>query len=222
MGPFRRMMAGRHVEVACGRPANGRGTGASGKGPNMHEAMLHWIWHYFSAPPPQQQQQQDQQQLLEPEGPAAGEAGSPAAQLPEGKRPWTLPPAQQHVAVSQRPALYLQHEGHSRTVIGIERRVGGREEREEFTLLMLGEPGSRGGGGRGIGKLRHDHGLPSSHDHHALSTADPGRPWRCPKHLVGCAQGGTQLAALHQARGTHAAAGEWAKESCGLSHEVVN
>jgi hypothetical protein len=39
----------------------------------------------------------------------------------------------------------LQHEGHSRTIVGIERRLVGREQRAEFTLLILdpSTPGSK-------------------------------------------------------------------------------
>lgn len=37
----------------------------------------------------------------------------------------------------------LQHEGHSRTIVGIERRTVGRERRPEFHLLLL-DPGTPG------------------------------------------------------------------------------
>lgn len=43
------------------------------------------------------------------------------------------------------PALAtLQHEGHSRTIVGIERRLVGRERRAEHTLLVL-DPGTSAG-----------------------------------------------------------------------------
>ena len=35
-----------------------------------------------------------------------------------------------------------QHEGHSRTIVGVERRLVGRERRPELTLLVL-DPGSQ-------------------------------------------------------------------------------
>lgn len=44
------------------------------------------------------------------------------------------------VIVTGRPPLYLQHEGHSRTIIGVERRVYA-EGRESDTCLLLLDPG---------------------------------------------------------------------------------
>lgn len=67
----------------------------------------------------------------------------------------------QQVALSAKPPLFFQHQGHSRTVVGVERRRLGRESDEE-TLLLILDPSSRsaelasklqaGGGWQGLVK----------------------------------------------------------------------
>lgn len=52
-----------------------------------------------------------------------------------------------HALPYLRPSCthHLQHEGHSRTIIGIERRLMGRERRPQYGLLVL-DPGTPGAG----------------------------------------------------------------------------
>eukprot|EP00887_Chlorella_sp_A99_P007524 scaffold2.g7524.t1 len=123
-GPFTRMMVLRHTEVALG------GAGAGGN--SMQEALVRWIWRYFT----------DSEKpaaagaagsLPHQGGDAAGEAAVKRPKLGPGHQLW-------RVEISTKPALYIQHEGHSRTVIGVERRMVG--DKDEFSLLML-DPGVR-------------------------------------------------------------------------------
>jgi hypothetical protein len=90
-------------------------------GADRHQALAEWIWAYFSSPGfqgvPAAAAQQGSQ--------AAGQVGSSRSapdpvnafnRLQEAQRPTT-------VVMSGKPPLYFQHEGHSRTVVGIERTL---------------------------------------------------------------------------------------------------
>lgn len=57
----------------------------------------------------------------------------------------------QQVVHSAKPPLFFQHQGHSRTVVGVERRRL-RWDSEEETLLLILDPSSRTG--ELVGKLR--------------------------------------------------------------------
>jgi len=47
-----------------------------------------------------------------------------------------------HVTVSNKTPLYFQHQGHSRTIVGIQKKKGYRGSRDQYTLLIL-DPGHR-------------------------------------------------------------------------------
>ncbi|XP_066317622.1 uncharacterized protein [Miscanthus floridulus] len=50
--------------------------------------------------------------------------------------------ATQRVTVSNKTPLYFQHQGHSRTIVGIQKKMGHRGFQEQYTLLIL-DPGHR-------------------------------------------------------------------------------
>ncbi len=129
-----------------GRGRGGRGAGGAGGGEKQlrHSALIEWVWNYFSQAPAQ------------PRGPAvssgaaAAAAAAAAAPTPAagssssgGGRP---PSAfdllrRDPVTVTNRAPLYLQHEGHSRTVVGVERyKPPGGEA--QYKLLIL-DPGQQ-------------------------------------------------------------------------------
>jgi hypothetical protein len=91
----------------------GSGAGQGG----LQVQLLQWVWRYFTAEGE--------------EAPAAAAAKRPRL----GAEP--------QVRLTGLPPLYFQHEGHSRTVIGIERRFVGRERQQTFALLVL-DPSTRG------------------------------------------------------------------------------
>ncbi|XP_066324632.1 uncharacterized protein [Miscanthus floridulus] len=50
--------------------------------------------------------------------------------------------ATQRVTVSNKTPLYFQHQGHSRTIVGIQKKMGHCGSQEQYTLLIL-DPGHR-------------------------------------------------------------------------------
>jgi len=75
---------------------------------HRHQALIRWVWDYFAhgAPPDANA------------GQGAFGALSPSP-----------------VTVTSRPPLYFQHEGHSRTIVGIEKHIG--TWGESYNLLLL-------------------------------------------------------------------------------------
>lgn len=107
------------------------------------KALLDWVWTYFNTQP---QAQQSTTNLLgtapklglcssstAPESSAA--APAERALLSRSGPGWKL-----EVRYTGRPPLYLQHEGHSRTIMGIEKRERRSGGDPELTLLLL-DPG---------------------------------------------------------------------------------
>lgn len=117
--PFQRMMPTR-MQLGVSQQRGGGGAKAAGQ-QQPHEMLIDWVWRYFSQAP-------------EPEGGGGGESDAKRSRL--GAEP--------HRAVRQtaRPPLYFQHQGHSRTIIGIERRETeeGGTVAKVHTLLVL-DPG---------------------------------------------------------------------------------
>eukprot|EP00850_Spirogloea_muscicola_P001891 SM000007S20851 [mRNA] locus=s7:564911:566986:- [translate_table: standard] len=91
-----------------------------------HTRLVEWVWGYFTgagpdigADPNAHQQQQHQQ--------------APRDALSQLRQP---------LHVSNKSPLYFQHQGHSRTIVGIERRRSRPSAPEEFFLLVF-DPSQR-------------------------------------------------------------------------------
>ncbi|KAF6259178.1 hypothetical protein COO60DRAFT_1028508 [Scenedesmus sp. NREL 46B-D3] len=115
--------------------------------------MAEWIWTYFSqssAVPAQQQQQQPPGCLSAEDPPAAaaaiGAVGQPATGSGSSSNVMQKVQRRNPVIATGKPPLYLQHEGHSRTVVGIERCLSPQAEARagaaaaEYSLVIL-DPG---------------------------------------------------------------------------------
>lgn len=124
---------------------------------SRHQALAEWIWAYFSTPG--FQGVQDQQQIG-PQGAAAaasqrginsrvqGSSCSASTPVNAFERLQQRPTA---VVMTGKPPLYFQHEGHSRTIVGIERTLAPGAQQQpaaqgtqggaaEYTLIVL-DPG---------------------------------------------------------------------------------
>eukprot|EP00051_Salpingoeca_urceolata_P008934 m.110082 g.110082 ORF g.110082 m.110082 type:complete len:552 (-) comp16017_c0_seq2:135-1790(-) len=118
------------TEVCCVLRMFGVGTriidfyASSGKdGQSPHAALVDWVWRYFSPPTTARK--------------ASATAASGALGL------LAADPLENTVVVDgTRPPLYFQHQGHSRTIVGIERRQDG-DKPPRFFLLLL-DPGCPG------------------------------------------------------------------------------
>ncbi|KAI3426091.1 hypothetical protein D9Q98_008059 [Chlorella vulgaris] len=132
-GPFRLMLPGAVRVPAQQQQAQGQ----QGQGRSMTEQLLCWVWRYFMA---EEEGEAPSSASGSGSGSQAGPDAGAGAGGPSAKR---QRPAR--VRLSGKAPLYLQHEGHSRTIVGIERRLVGREQRAEFTLLILdpSTPGSK-------------------------------------------------------------------------------
>ena len=123
------MRSGRRAAVQPGRarasspsrvsePRPGRGRAESAL--RGHRDLLQWVWNYFTdeghsgAGPP-----------METRG-GNGRATQPGLRL-----------CGDPVVVSRKPPLYFQHEGHSRTLVGVERRQRHAGQPAEVSLLIL-------------------------------------------------------------------------------------
>eukprot|EP00877_Chromochloris_zofingiensis_P009302 jgi/Chrzof1/4625/Cz14g20130.t1 len=108
-------------------PASNAGssiTGSSQAGARKHQAVVDWVWRYYSQELP---------------GSADAATASSSSGQASGTAPSTARLRSSNVIVTSRPPLYFQHEGHSRTIIGIERRqVAGKPP--DYSLLLL-DPG---------------------------------------------------------------------------------
>jgi hypothetical protein len=102
--------------VSEARPGRGRAESAL----RGHRDLLQWVWNYFTdeghsgAGPPQETRGGN------------GRATQPGLRL-----------CGDPVVVSRKPPLYFQHEGHSRTLVGVERRQRHAGQPAEVSLLIL-------------------------------------------------------------------------------------
>lgn len=119
---------------AAGEPsASGSNGGATP--PSSQRLLMLWVWRYFSG---------EDVDVAMPPGSGGGGGGGR-----HGARPGTSLSMlrRSQVTVSHQPPLYFQHEGHSRTIIGIERRpkpaaqARGLIHEYDYTLLIL-DPGT--------------------------------------------------------------------------------
>lgn len=126
----------------AGQPAvaaAARNTGFSLASP-AGEHLIQWVWRYFSlaeppaappaaaaAPPPAAPAAAAGSPPSNGGGAAPAQASTTAASpaLPLAKRQRLLAPLPERVFLTGMPPLYFQHEGHSRTIIGVESRPTG-------------------------------------------------------------------------------------------------
>lgn len=103
------------------RAAPTAGAPAGAAAAQRHRALAEWVWAYYS-----------QGRASAAAGPAPTAVAAAAAAGGGGS-------SSSCVGITQRGPLYLQHEGHSRTVVGIE-RVAPPGQTAEYSLLLL-DPG---------------------------------------------------------------------------------
>lgn len=132
------------------------GTDERRQAASRHHALAEWIYAYFSSPgfqgaPPAAagQQQHGSQATLSAAAAAAGQPGTSNISNPVNaftrlqQRPTT-------VVMTGKPPLYFQHEGHSRTIVGIERSLppGPQQQQQHRPLATAAAAiGADGGGG---------------------------------------------------------------------------
>ncbi|EFJ45715.1 hypothetical protein VOLCADRAFT_63303 [Volvox carteri f. nagariensis] len=114
-----------------GRPPSAQ---AAASAAHLHQPLMDWVWRYFAG------QHEPTRKI--------GVTAAASAAAPQGvscSAPSPVLSSSSSVIVTGMPPLYFQHEGHSRTIIGIERRrqhrVGGGGVAVTTTLLVL-DPGS--------------------------------------------------------------------------------
>ncbi|KAL4436617.1 hypothetical protein ABPG75_003756 [Micractinium tetrahymenae] len=136
--PFRRMLPGGSLGSGGAGPRGAGSTAAGHAGGNggtagaVAQQLLLWVWRYFTS-------EDGSHSGSSGDGGAAAAAGGEG----EGHGAKRLRLQQSAVRLSGKSPLYFQHEGHSRTIIGIERRLVGRERQAQYTLLIL-DPGTPG------------------------------------------------------------------------------
>eukprot|EP01043_Picozoa_sp_COSAG02_P000878 COSAG02_NODE_18_length_54986_cov_345.599322_12_plen_552_part_00 len=134
------------------------------------QRLVDWVWRYFTSPDPPDPSLQDAARPWRPQGTCAGAQSGAALRgrenLPHDvgglrNHGLLLPERQFDVqfagsntgagagsahgrASPYRPPLYLQHEGHSRTVVGIERRVDGVRTKKVTWNLLFWDPMKKG------------------------------------------------------------------------------
>ncbi|EFN52056.1 hypothetical protein CHLNCDRAFT_139275 [Chlorella variabilis] len=133
-GPYRRMMPSA-VRMPSQQQEEGSASGGS-----MQDQLLQWVWRYFMAGDDGAQPSSSDTAAHSLQ-PALAERG-PATASVNAKRQRVSPPPR--VRLSGKPPLYFQHDGHSRTIVGCERRLVGQQRRAVYTLLIL-DPGTPGG-----------------------------------------------------------------------------
>lgn len=105
-----------------------------------HMRLVEWVWDYFTggdkggaAPEPQLHTPSSSE-----EGPGQHWQGSNARW--QGSSDATDGNKSSHNIISNRPPLYFQHQGHSRTIVGIERRPPQRPRATEDVYLLVLDP----------------------------------------------------------------------------------
>jgi len=134
-------------------PPNGAATACS-----VGESLTRWVWRYFQADAANAAPGNESKTVLATgpldrylstnsaleNGSFNGNAGPAAALSSPGaschRQATTIGYATLEVIATQLPPLYLQHEGHSRTVVGIERREFRGGQAPEYSLLVF-DPG---------------------------------------------------------------------------------
>jgi hypothetical protein len=139
--PFRRVPAPAVGPSGAAAGALGWDSRA-GKGTFLGQAVLEWVWRYFSA---ERDPATKRSGGFEGAGPLGKRSGGFLGPEPRGKRPRPDvepggdPPAR--VEFTSRPPLYFQHEGHSRCIVGVDcsetRGMGGAGVEREYMLLIL-------------------------------------------------------------------------------------
>jgi len=102
----------------------GGGTGTNGAKP-QHTELLLWVWRYFSGEP-----------LAGMSGSAEPEPKRPRPAAGSGAFAALRPSVGGRARVTGKPPLFFQHQGHSRTIVGIERR-GTLDGAKEYSLVVL-------------------------------------------------------------------------------------
>jgi hypothetical protein len=125
---------------------------------SKHRALAEWVWNYFSSPGDTPAAAQNAAA-----GGSSGGGGRPAppSRVPNAFDRLMAAQDDSSVVTTSKPPLYFQHEGHSRTIVGIERTLppsqarspgaagpsssGGSSKGDvEYTLLVL-DPGQSSG-----------------------------------------------------------------------------
>lgn len=117
-----------------------------------HQALAEWIWAYFSSPALQGSQPRGFHAGAAAAGHTGSSSSNSSSRVQGGgsadnafsrllqQQQQQRPPGT--VVMTGKPPLYFQHEGHSRTVVGIERTLpAGPQQQVEYTLVVL-DPGT--------------------------------------------------------------------------------
>eukprot|EP00879_Flechtneria_rotunda_P006587 GHRR01006922.1.p1 GENE.GHRR01006922.1~~GHRR01006922.1.p1 ORF type:complete len:355 (+),score=133.40 GHRR01006922.1:116-1180(+) len=162
-GQQRQQQQGRHSETIGKQSDSSRqSNSASTADSERHRALAEWIWNYFvqGAGEPSSDNNAATaaavckgcsscntiHSAVAGTAAANGASGTGCSGSSNGMKGMKLPKLHSPVTVTYKPPLYLQHEGHSRTVVGIERclppnkRAQGGGATAEYNLLIL-DPG---------------------------------------------------------------------------------
>ena len=140
-GPFEKINSppSMQAQQQGGDGASGSSSGAQKGCSPAGKALLEWVWSYFNTP----DESSSSTSGLLPPPPALLFAGSSLHRRDGNTTPKTFsrigPSCKLDCRLTGLSPLYLQHEGHSRTIIGIEKKEW-RHGAPELTLLMF-DPG---------------------------------------------------------------------------------